>query len=55
MIPNSGEPLTINKYNTIAVSAASKAQTNIVTTKIFISKLKFPATMKKIFKPNDTI
>ena len=31
-------PLTINKYNTTAVSAASKAQINITKSKILLSK-----------------
>ena len=44
-------PLTINKYNTTAVSAASKAQINITKSKILLSKWMFPASMKKRFKP----
>ena len=44
-------PLTINKYNSTAVSAASKAQINITKSKILLSKWMFPASMKKRFKP----
>ena len=44
-------PLTINKYNNTAVSAASKAQINITKSKILLSKWMFPASMKKRFKP----
>jgi len=50
MIPKDKEP-TIIKNNTIAYEADSKAQTNIVITKIFISKWMFPATIQKRFKP----
>ena len=44
-------PLTINKYNTTAVSAASKAQIIITKITVPISKFMLAPTMKKRFKP----
>ena len=41
--------VTINKNNTTAVSAASKAQINITKSKILLSKWMLEPTMKKRF------
>ena len=54
MIPNRFVDIT-NNYNPRAVSAASKAQNNITTIKIFFSYILLLPINQKIFNPMNVI